>query len=193
MSDNRAEENEASYPDPSLVRDSRDGGSNESEEVEDGVGNGGPKLQVGAPLPKHWGHVIGNLCGASLVLGCVWQYQVLLDLISPWSRLQHVSLSTPGILPGHWSIWAIMAKVAPLLYQGRYLLMMSFFSSSFLQTIRSPFLPHGVFWGFSMACAMFSKQKYAKLTCISKHMWMAVCVVVPCSLCNFGSCMCSTC
>ena len=71
MSEDRAEETKASYPDSSLVRDSRDGGSNELEEVEDGVGEGGQKLQVGAPLPKHWGHVVGNLCGASSVLGLI--------------------------------------------------------------------------------------------------------------------------
>ena len=61
MSKDRAEETEASYPDSSLVRDYREGGSNESEEVEDGVGEGDQKLQTGAPLPKHLGHVVGSL------------------------------------------------------------------------------------------------------------------------------------
>ena len=72
MSDNRAEETDASYPDSSSVKDSRDGSSDKSEEVEDGVDNGGLKLQAGAPLPRHGGHVVGSLCGASSVLGLVW-------------------------------------------------------------------------------------------------------------------------
>ena len=71
MLEDRSEETEASYPNSSLVRDSRDGGSDESEEMEDGVCKGGQKLQVGAPLPKHWGHVIVNLCGASSILGLI--------------------------------------------------------------------------------------------------------------------------
>ena len=61
MSKDRAEETETSYPDSGSVGDSKEGGSNESEEVEDGVGEGGWKLQMGAPLPKHFGHVVGNL------------------------------------------------------------------------------------------------------------------------------------
>ena len=61
MSEDRAEEIEASYPDSGSVRDSKEGGLDESEEVEDGVGEGGQKLQcIGAPLPKHFGHVFGN-------------------------------------------------------------------------------------------------------------------------------------
>ena len=72
MSEDRAEETKASYPDSSLVRDSREGGSNELEEVEDGVGEGGLKLQTGEPLPKHLGHVIGSLWGVSSVWGLVW-------------------------------------------------------------------------------------------------------------------------
>ena len=61
MSKDRAEEIEASYPDSGPVRDSKEGGPDESEEVEDGVGEGGWKLQcIGAPLPKHFGHVFGN-------------------------------------------------------------------------------------------------------------------------------------
>ena len=83
MSEDRAEETEASYPDSGSVRDSKEGGSDELEEVEDGVGKGGQKQQTGAPLPKHLGHVVGNLCGVSSVWGLVWQYQVLVDLVSP--------------------------------------------------------------------------------------------------------------
>ena len=44
------------------------------EEGEDGAGEGGQKLQVGGPLPKHWDHVIGSLCGAAPILRLVWQY-----------------------------------------------------------------------------------------------------------------------
>ena len=48
-SEDRVEENEASYPDSGSVKDSRDGSPNESEEVVKGVGDGGLKLQVGHP------------------------------------------------------------------------------------------------------------------------------------------------
>ena len=51
MSEDRAEEPEASCPDSGLIRDSREEGSNEWEEVEDGVGKGSLKLQTGTPLP----------------------------------------------------------------------------------------------------------------------------------------------
>ena len=61
MSEDRAEEIEASYPDSVSVRDSKEGGPDELEEVEDGVSRGGQKLQIGTPLPKHLGHVVGNL------------------------------------------------------------------------------------------------------------------------------------
>ena len=44
MLEDRSEETEASYPDSGSVKDSRDGGSNELEEVEEGVGEGGQKL-----------------------------------------------------------------------------------------------------------------------------------------------------
>ena len=60
MSKDKAEEIEASYPDSGSVRDSKEGDPDESEEVEYGVGEGGWKLQTGAPLPKHFGHVVGN-------------------------------------------------------------------------------------------------------------------------------------
>ena len=60
MSKDRAEEIEALYPDSSPVRDSKEGGPDESEEVEDGVDEGGWKLQTGTPLPKHFCHVVGN-------------------------------------------------------------------------------------------------------------------------------------
>ena len=88
VSEDRVEETEASYPDSGSVKDSRDGGPNESEEVIEGVCDGGLKLQVGSPLPKHLGHVIGHLWGASSSLGPVCQYQVLMDSLSIWSKLQ---------------------------------------------------------------------------------------------------------
>ena len=44
MSEDRAEEIEASYPDSGPVRDSKEGGPDELEEVEVGVGKGGQKL-----------------------------------------------------------------------------------------------------------------------------------------------------
>ena len=65
VSENKVEETKASYPNSGSVKDSRDGSLNESEEVIKEVGDGGLKLQVGAPLPKHLGHVIGHLWGIS--------------------------------------------------------------------------------------------------------------------------------
>ena len=63
VSEDRVEETEASYPDSGSVKDSRDGGPDESEEVVKRVGDGDLKPQVGAPLSKHLGHVIGHLLG----------------------------------------------------------------------------------------------------------------------------------
>ena len=57
-SEDRAKKTKASYPDSGSVRDLRDGGCNESDEVEDGVGEGGQKLPLEAPLPQHLGHVV---------------------------------------------------------------------------------------------------------------------------------------
>ena len=71
VSEDRVEETEASYPNSGSVKDSRDGSPNESEEVVKGVGDGGLKLQVGAPLPRHLGHVIGHLWISSSSLGPV--------------------------------------------------------------------------------------------------------------------------
>ena len=71
MSEDRVEETEALYPDSRSVRDSKDGIPDELEEVVNGVGDGGLKLQVGAPLPKHQGHVVGHLWGATSVLVAV--------------------------------------------------------------------------------------------------------------------------
>ena len=71
MSEDRVEETKALYPDSGSVRDSMHCSPDELEEVVDRVGNGGLKLQVGAPLPKHWGHVVGHLWGATSVLGSV--------------------------------------------------------------------------------------------------------------------------
>ena len=68
VSEDRVEETEASYPDSGSVRDSRDGSPDELEEVVNGVGDGGLKLQVGAPLPKHQGHVVGHCWAAASVL-----------------------------------------------------------------------------------------------------------------------------
>ena len=82
MSEDKVEETEALYPDSGSVKDSRDGGPSELEEVVKGVGNGGEKLQVGTLLPKHLGHVIGHLWGASSSLGPACIYQVLMDLLS---------------------------------------------------------------------------------------------------------------
>ena len=79
MSEDKVEEIKASYPDSGSVKDSRDNSPNQSEEVIEGVGDGGLKLQVEAPLPKHLGHVIGHLWGIFSSLGPVCQYRVLMD------------------------------------------------------------------------------------------------------------------
>ena len=72
MSEDKVEETKALYPNSGSVKDSRDGGLDESEEVVEGVGDSGLKLQVGVPLPKHF--VIGHLWGISSSLGPVCQY-----------------------------------------------------------------------------------------------------------------------
>ena len=55
------EDIEASYPDSGSITDSKERGSEESEKVEDGAGEGGwaPNFN-GAPLPKHLGQLSGN-------------------------------------------------------------------------------------------------------------------------------------
>ena len=56
-----SEEIEASYPDSGSVRDSKEGGPEESEEIEDGVGEGGwASILIGIPLPRHLVIVSGN-------------------------------------------------------------------------------------------------------------------------------------
>ena len=86
MSDDRAEDIDASYPDSGSVRDSKEGGLDEIEVVEDGIGEGGWELQCrGAPLPKHFDQVLGNHWGSAFGWGLVWQYQVLVDSVSPLS------------------------------------------------------------------------------------------------------------
>ena len=57
-----SEEIEASYLDSSSVRDSKEGGLEEAEEIEDGVGEGGQaSILIGTPLPIH--------LGASILIG----------------------------------------------------------------------------------------------------------------------------
>ena len=59
-----SEDVEASYPDSGLVIDSKEGGLEESEEVEDGPGEGGwDSCFSRTPLLKHLGHVSGNCWG----------------------------------------------------------------------------------------------------------------------------------
>ena len=54
----------ASYPDLGSVNDSREGGPEELEEVEDRAGEGGWDSSFsGASLPKHLGEVSSNCCG----------------------------------------------------------------------------------------------------------------------------------
>ena len=156
MSEDRADETEASYPDSGSVRNSREGGSDELEEVEDGVGEGGLKLQTGAPLSKYQGHVMGSLWGVSSVWGLVWPYQVLVDLVSLWSQSQRVSLSIPGLCPGCWSIWAIISNMTPLLCLGKYWLMCNIFSNSPSTSGGVPFpSPCHLFRGLQCLCHFF--------------------------------------
>ena len=59
-----SEDTEASYPDLGSIYDSREGDPEESEEVEEGTGEGGWDSSFsGAPLPKHLGKVPGNHFG----------------------------------------------------------------------------------------------------------------------------------
>ena len=88
-----AEDIEASYPDLGSVMDSKEGGLEESEEVEDGAGEGGQEsLLSGAPLPKHFGQGLGTCWGVASGQGPSWQYQVLMHSVSPlsWSELSQV-------------------------------------------------------------------------------------------------------
>ena len=71
VSEDRVDETKAAYPNFGSVKDSRDGSPDESEEVVEGLGDGGLKLQVGAPVPKHLGHVISHLWGIFSSLGPV--------------------------------------------------------------------------------------------------------------------------
>ena len=55
------------------INDSREGGPEESEEVEDGAHEGGwDSSSSGAPLPKHLGQVWGNCWGIASGWGPIW-------------------------------------------------------------------------------------------------------------------------
>ena len=59
-----SEDMEASYPDSGSASDSREGGPEDLEEVENRAGEGGQDSSFsGAPLPKHLGQVSGNCWG----------------------------------------------------------------------------------------------------------------------------------
>ena len=67
------EDRDASYLDSGSVMDSKEGGLEESEEVEDRVGEGGwESLLSGAPLPKHFGQVLGTCWGDASGWGPIW-------------------------------------------------------------------------------------------------------------------------
>ena len=69
------EDMEASYPDSGSVNDSREGGPEESEEVEEGADEGGWKSSFsGAPLPKYLGQVSGNHCSIASRWGPICPY-----------------------------------------------------------------------------------------------------------------------
>ena len=145
MSEDRAEETKASYPDSSSVRDSRDGGSNESDEVEDGVGEGGQKLPIGAPLPKHLGHVVGNLCGVSSIQELVCWYRVLVGLNIFMVTVTKSLSCNPRSLT-----WVLVhlghdLQCGPLLCPDKYWFTCYFFSNSHLHTIKSPLPPLVIF------------------------------------------------
>ena len=73
MSEDRVEDIDASYPDSGPVRDSKEGGPDELEEVKHGVGEGGQELQCsGATLLKHFGQVFGNCWGIVSGQGLIW-------------------------------------------------------------------------------------------------------------------------
>ena len=76
-----SEDMEASYPDLGSLKDSREGGPDESEEVEEGAGERGWDSSFGgAPLPKHLGQVSGNCCSIASWWGPICQYQVLMEI-----------------------------------------------------------------------------------------------------------------
>ena len=86
MSEDIAEDIEALYPDLGLVMDSYEGGLKKSEKVEEGVCEGSWELLLSrVPLPKHFGQVFGTCWVVASGWGPIWQYQVLMDLVSPLS------------------------------------------------------------------------------------------------------------
>ena len=120
-----SEDMEASYPDSGSVNDSREGGPEESEEVEEGAGEGGQDSSFSeAPLPKHLGKVAGNHWGIVSGQGPICQYLVLMDSVCllSWSELSKVFgwSKVPCLSPGLLSISATSSKVAPLLHPGKY-------------------------------------------------------------------------
>ena len=77
-----SEDKEASYLDSGSVNDSREGGPEESEEVEEGAGEAGLDSSFsGAPLPKHLCQVSGNCCGIASGWGHICRYRVLMDSV----------------------------------------------------------------------------------------------------------------
>ena len=67
------EDIEASYLESGLVIDFKEGGPEESEEVEDGVGEGVLDSHFsGTPLPKHFNQVSGNCWGIASGWGPIW-------------------------------------------------------------------------------------------------------------------------
>ena len=70
-------------PDSISIKDSKEGGPEESEEVIEGVGEGGCTSIMGEkgkvmwiPLPKHFGHVPGSLLGVASKWGPICCCQV---------------------------------------------------------------------------------------------------------------------
>ena len=98
---------EASYPDSSFIRDSNEGGPEESEEVVDKVGEGAQASITGGegglmwtPLPKQFGHVPGSLWGNSSAQGPICLHQVWVDPmeLSPIPGQSIINCQSPGLL-----------------------------------------------------------------------------------------------
>ena len=70
-----SEDMEASYPELGSDNDSKEGGLEELEEVNEGAGEGDQDTSFsGAPLPKHLGQVSGNHCSIASGWGPICQY-----------------------------------------------------------------------------------------------------------------------
>ena len=160
---------EASYPDLGSVKDSKEWGPEESEEVREGAGEGGhDSFFGGAPLPKYLGQVSGNSSGVASQQGPTCHYQVQMDLLwlLSWPGWSKVLCQSPGLLSSILSI--IISEVALLLCPCRYQLICNFHSNSLLHTKNKPLALPSVHCEVSIVVATIFKSSIQKISKILK-------------------------